>query len=412
MTKTQKHAFIALCIIASMVMISTMTGSLLAYIYASYPDTPQTTIQLIMALPSLVAIFASFAAGPLAMKINKKYLLLFASATNLLYFVVFAIFGVTGPFMLLVVVAAISGIARGATMTLMNSAIGEFMGPEKSAVYIAIIGAVLHGGAVIVGILAGMIGAANDGATWNNAFYLGLLIIPTMVVFVKLMPKKVDAAQSSSDNRLNTGLGETPTDSISENRIPSKVYAIVLLVVIICISINAYMLHISYYIIAEHELGTSADVGLINAFFTLIGVIIGLTYSKWEKMLKVWNMPFSYLMPAIGLCVLILASTTIVGAYIAAVFVGFTFCMIIPYNTGYIIKITPPRLIPLSVAIFSGGMNLGMFVAPFVLSNISPLFGGGINGVFLLGIVLALICSIAAIFLFPFSDRNNVKTLS
>jgi len=406
MTKTQKNAFIAICVLATMVMISTMTGSLLAYIYKSYPDIPPTTIQLIMALPSLVGVISSFASGPLALKINIKYLLLIATATNLLYFVVFAIFGVSGPFSLLLVAAALSGISRGASMTLMNSAIGKFMEPEKTAHYIAIIGAVLHGGGVVVGIIAGIIGAANDGAAWNNAFYLGLLIIPTMIIFAKLMPKSVESSPSNTESRKHTDSHGSQSEQKIDSRIPTKVYAIVFLVFAMCISVNAFMLNISYYIITEHGLGSSAEVGLINSLFIIVGVPVGLTYSKWAKFLKSWNMPITYIMPIIGLIMLISFTQSLAGAFIAALFLGFTFCMLIPYNTGYIIQITPPKLIPLSIAIFSGGMNLGMFIAPFFLSALSPLFGGGINGHLWIGITLSALCSIGAILIFPVSDKR------
>jgi len=406
MTTFQRNAFLAICALGSMLMISTMTGSLMAYVYKSYPEIPQTTVQLIMAVPSLFAIFASFAAGPIALKVNKKYLLLFAAAANLAYFIVFALFGVSGPFTVLLIASAISGISRGSSMTLMNSAIGEIMGPEKSANYIAVAGAVLHGGAVIIGVFGGIIAAVDDGAAWNNAYYLGLLIIPTIIVFAKMMPKEALAARTSANrNEENTDTGETHARNERES-IPAKAYTVVILVVVIFISISAFLLNISYYVISEHELGTSADAGFINSLFIAVGVLVGLIYSRWAKLLKDWSMPVCCLISSLGFVLMIIFTRTPAGAYAAALLLGFAFSTIIPYNTGYLIAITPPRLIPLSVALFSGSMNLGMFVSPFVLNGLSPIFGGGMNGILLAGIVLAFMCSVASVFLFPLSRRK------
>ena len=405
MSSIQKRAVLAICIFSSMVMISAMTGSLMAYIYESYPELPVTTVQLVMALPSLVGIFASFAAGSLAMRFNKKYLLLFSAATNLLYFIVFAVFGVSGPFFLLIIAAAISGLSRGGAMTLMNLAIADFLGPERSATYIAIIGAVLQAGAAIVGVFGGIIGAIDDGAYWNYAFYLGLLIIPSMIIFAKLMPKEPDTPAASAPKKaVETNV---PPQANDGSRIPIKAYLVGILLVLYYISISAFLLNISFYVITENMLGTSADVGYINFLFMAMGVAVGFLYGTCAKVFKDWNMPLCYFTTAAGMTILLLFNTHIAGAYISALLLGFGFNLTIPYNTVYLAKITPPRLVPIAVAFVSGGMNLGMFAAPMVLNSLSGLFGGGIDGIFILSIVIAGICTIGSIFVFPLTKARQ-----
>ncbi|MCL2201838.1 MAG: MFS transporter [Oscillospiraceae bacterium] len=404
MSSTQRKAVLAICIFSSMVMISAMTGSLMAYIYDSYPHLPVTTVQLIMALPSLVGIFASFAAGSLAMKFNKKHLLLFSAATNLFYFIVFALFGVSGPFWVLLAASAVAGISRGASMTLMNLAIADFVGPEKSSTYIAVIGAVLQAGSAVVGVFGGIIGAIDGGAYWNFAFYLGLLIIPSMIIFARLMPKHPEAPASRQNEEVPRAAKET-----DNSRIPVKAFLIGILLVFYYISVSAYLLNISYYIISENNLGSSADVGYINFTFTAIGVAVGVFYRKFEKVLGSWNMPFSYFTTAIGLGVLLFFNTHIIGAYIAALLLGLGFNLTIPYNTVYFVKITPPQLVPVTVAFVSGGMNLGMFVAPMVLNSLGELFSAGLDGIFKLGIIIAIICTIGSIFVFPMTHKKHAQ---
>lgn len=386
-----------------MVMISAMTGSLMAYIYESYPTLPVTTVQLVMALPALIGIFSSFASGSLALKYSKKNLLLICAVTNLFYFVVFAVFGVSGPFWILLAAAGISGISRGASVTLMNLLISDFMGPERSASYMAVIGAVLQAGAAIAGVLGGLIGAVGDGAYWNYAFYLGILIIPSMIIFAKLMPKSPENAAASIGGHKNN----SATAPAGGSRIPAKVYFVGVLLVLYFISASAYLLNISFYIISENELGTSADAGFVNFVCTAMGVFVGIFYNRFAKLFKSWNMPICYFLTAVSFAILIIFSNNIIGAYVASLLLGIGFSLTVPYNTVYFVKITPPKLMPIAVAFVSGSMNLGMFVAPMVLNSIGEMLGSGTDGIFKLAAAIALICTIGSIFIFPMSEKRN-----
>ena len=308
-TTTQKKAFLALCVIASMMMIANMTGSFLAYIYDSYPDISPTNVQLVMTLPGLVGLLVSFAVGPLALKFNKKYLLLLTALANFISIMAFAVFGVSGPFAVLLVAAGFSGITRGAAMALINSSIGEYIGAEKSASYIAINAAIMNGGSALVGVIGSVIGSASGGAHWNRAFYLGLLIIPTMIAFAIMMSKAPEAPSLPSDGHGGDATRSKMKDAGASGReerdskIPGRVFVIIVLSMLFSMSFAAFVLNLSTYIITEYRLGTSTDVGLINSVATVVGIIIGFSYTLWSKLFKKWIVPIGYAVAAIGMIV-------------------------------------------------------------------------------------------------------------
>jgi len=405
-----------------MMMFANMTGALLAYIYASYPEIETTTVQLVMTLPGLVGLFVSFIVGPLALKFNKKYLLLITAATNLLSVVAFAVYGVRGPFVILIFAAAVSGITRGSAMALINASIGEFIGAAKSASYIAISGAVMHGGSASIGLIGSAIGAAEGGAHWNRAFYLGLLIIPTMIVFAMFMAKapderlqtdeqltetpptdidQRDAAQSSQPNT-----AATPKQQNEKAKLPARVYIIIILTMMFSMSFAVFVLNLSSYIITEHELGTSTDVGLINSVATISGIVIGFTYLLWAKMFKNWLVPVGYGVAAVGLFILMTVNTTIWGAYIASLLIGFGLNLTNPFIMSYVMSITPPKLIPVSMSLSAGGMNLSFFAAPYVLSFVGRFMSGDFGNNFLIALMIAVLSTIASIILFPYAKKN------
>jgi len=121
--------------------------------------------------------------------------------------------------------------------------------------------------------------------------------------------------------------------------------------------------------------------------------------------LKKWLMPFSYGLTVIGLFVLMAVNTTLVGAYAASLAIGIGFGLTHPYIMSHVMAITPPKLIPVSMSLFAGGMNLGMFVAPFVLNALSGLLGGGIGNTLLVSIAFASVSTVIAVFLFPLAKQ-------
>jgi hypothetical protein len=337
------------------------------------------------------------------------------AGSNMVSLVAFGFFGTSGPFVILLLAAGLSGITRGAAIALMNSVIGQYIGAARSAPYIAISAAIMNGSSAFVGVIGSLIASANGGAHWNRAFYLGFLVLPTMAIYAALMSKVPDAPALPPDGPAGapgapggaeTGAGQS---SAKKDGIPARVFVIITLTLLFMVSFAVFILYISAYIITEYGLGSSADVGLINAVLTASGLIIGFTYRIWAKLLGNWIVPVGFAVAAIGLFVLMAVHTTIIGAYVAAFLIGISLNLTNPFIMSHIMGLTPPRLIPVSMSLSTVGMNLGFFMTPYVLSLLGRFMGGGFGDTFLVGVLFASISTVAAVVLFPVSMRRRGK---
>jgi len=417
---TNKRAFISICIVCSSIYLAGMIGPSLAYIVSSYPNVPVSSVMSLLTIPGIVAMFVSFGIGPLSLKINKKYLMLISLSSALVYYAVFVLVGDRGPFAFLLAGACILGIIRGSGSTLVNAMIGDFVEPEKRASKIALTSAILHGGAGITALLGGMIAAGNDGSNWPFSFLLGFISIPVMIVFAIMMPKKPDKPDLNErevrcEKDINKDSTEKEEGHIKKGifGIPLKVFVVIMMHFIFMICLAAYFLNSSIYIIIEHELGTSADAGLVGTSFTVTAVIIGLTYGVWDKYIRKWIVPLSYTFAIFGFISMLIFTKTIAGIWSAAFLLSLGMNLAGPYIISWVMSMTPTRLAPVSISVYMGCMNLGMFLAPYILSFTGSFLGGGITGALRTATILMPICVVASLFIFTFTSgrkRQRVKS--
>jgi MFS family permease len=395
---TQKRALIAIYIISFVMLLQTFTGTIIAYIIDSYSGLPPVSVQQLVSLPAIFGLIVSFAIGPVAMKINKKYLAIFCTIMLLIYFSIFAFVGSNGPFSLLLFATVFAGIAQGSTRTLASAMVGEFAGSEKSANYVAISMAMMNVGACLIAIIGGAIAAGNSGANWPQSYYLGAIIIPAIIVFGILMPKKPDAPEANSPGAAAHGRSAEPT--AEKGKIPPRVIAIGVLSLFSVVFVCGFLFYISMYIVNEFKLGTSVEVGIANSIFTITGVVGGFTYGIWTKLFKKTFIVVCFALMTVGLFCMMTFTTTLFGAFAAALLAGWGFNLMNPYTMGFIMQITPPRLAPMGLSIFMVGANVGSFVVIYVLNFLSGLLGGGLKNVLLICTVGMAACTVAAFFVY------------
>jgi MFS family permease len=371
---TQKRALIAIYIISFVLYLHTFTQTTIAYIIDSYSSLPPVSVQQIVSLPAIFGLIISFAIGPIAMKINKKYLTLICTTMLLIYFAIFAFVGSKGPLSLLLFATVFAGIAQGSTLTLASSMVGEFVNAEKSANYVAISMAMQNGGTALLAIIGGAIAAGNGGANWPYSYYLGVIMIPAIIVFGILMPKKPDAPEADSHG--DAAHGGSVALAAEKGKIPPKDIAIGVLAIFSFICICGFLFYISVYIVNEFKLGTSVEAGLANSIFTITGIVTGFTYGIWAKLFKKALIVVSFVLMTMALFCMMTFTATLFGAFAAAVLLGWGFNMMNPYIMGFIMQITSPRLVPVGISIFMAGINVGAFIAIYVLNFLSGLLGG------------------------------------
>jgi hypothetical protein len=62
--------------------------------------------------------------------------------------------------------------------------------------------------------------------------------------------------------------------------------------------------------------------------------------------------------------------------------------------------LTPSKLIPISMSLFMGCLNMSMFLTPYIFNAIGGVLGGGIVGAFRAAAILTPLCAVAAVFMF------------
>jgi MFS family permease len=239
---TQKKALVAIYIMSFVVMLHGMTNTTIAYIIDSYSELPPVSVQQLVSLPSIFGLIVSFILGPIAMKINKKYLTLFTGMCVIIYFAIFAFVGSNGPFFLLLLATVPAGIAMGAAMTLISSMIGEFVGAEKRANCVAISMALMNGGNALMAILGGAIAARGGGDNWSHAYYLGVFVIPALILFNILMPKNPSDATTASPA---SGEGPAQAESAAKEKLPFRDIVICILTIFISIFVCGFLFYVS-----------------------------------------------------------------------------------------------------------------------------------------------------------------------
>jgi hypothetical protein len=295
----------------------------------------------------------------------------------------------------------------------MNSTIGQYIGAAKSAPYIAISAAIMNGSSAFVGVVGNIIAAADGGVHWNRSFYLGFLVLPTMIIYAALMSKVPDTPALPHDGSAGGSgvLAGTDADigrkAAEKSKIPVRVFVVVTLTLMFTISFAIFILNLSAYIITEHRLGSSADVGLVNAVATISGIVIGFSYKVWSRLFGNWIVPIGYGVAAIGLFIIMTFHTTITGAYVASALIGISLNLTNPFIMSHIMKITPLRLIPVSMALSTVGMNLGFFTTPYLLTFLRGFMSGGFSDTFLISVMFASASTVAAVVLFPISMRRR-----
>jgi MFS family permease len=395
---TQKRALVAIYIISFVLLLQGLTGTTIAYIIDSYSDVPPVSVQQIVSLPAIFGLIVSFAIGPIAMKINKKYLTIICALMILIYFGIFAFVGSKGPLSMLLFATVFAGVAQGSAMTLASSMVGEFVGAEKSANYVAISLALMNGGGALMAILGGAIAAGNGGANWPYAYYLGVLLIPAIIAFGIIMPKQPEGADPQAAHE-EAGPGAAPAPAGKE-KLPARDIAIGILAIFSSVCICGFLFYISVYIVNEFKLGTSVEAGIANSIFTIAGLVTGFTYAIWAKLFKKLLIVVSFGLVTLALFCMMSFTATIFGAFAAALLLGWGFNMMNPYIMGFIMQITPPRLAPVGISFLMAGANVGMFIAIYVLNFLSGLLGGGLKNVLLICTVGMALCTVAAFFVY------------
>lgn len=366
-----KKALIVTSLVNLVVMIYMITATVIAYAIRSFSDVAPTQVLLLMTIPAIVAMVVNLVMGILVQKVNKKLLVVIALTCHFAAMMIF-FFSHGTSLQVLYVGAVLAGVTQGSANTLCGAILAEYVEPAQRSSYIAKTQIFLNVGGIIWNLIAGPIAAQNGGANWTNAYAIGFVLPFVIAAVIVLYPKEKGMAQDPSAAGMGPMPG-APADVPADGRIPGKVWVIAALFSLFDVFMYAFNLYVSDYYINVLQLGSSAQVGVIQTCMTVAGMVIGMFYAPIYKKLGNKIVPVMFTIVGLGLLVIANVHST-AGFVIGAACCGIGYLPAFSYMMAAVTNITPMKKTGLALAIFNGVSQVFMFLAQYIINAIAGVF--------------------------------------
>ncbi len=230
---------------------------------------------------------------------------------------------------------------------------------------------------------------------WQYAYYLYFLAVPALVIVAILCPgdeKKEPAGKQA----------------IQFDKIPARIWMMCVHYAIFFVCCYTFSVYISSYIITDFQLGSSTQAGLATALRSVSAILSAALYSKYNRKLDKWFMPFFCVTLTIGYLLCTTLTTTLAGCMAGAFLIGIGQSAVAPYVIGESSGQIPGQLMPLAISMIMGNMSLGMFLSKYITGWLCiPLGGDTIYNWFLSTTVICVITVILGYFIYTAGQKNK-----
>jgi MFS family permease len=267
--RTSLAGIFACCLVIDFFFLASV---LLPGMFRSFPNLPQSTVMLVITLPSFISIVACMCMGPILLKVDRKYAMIFGVFLQLLSATAILISD-GKSFLVLIIASAVSGLVFGIVFTAANSAITEYDSPERVRKDVGKIYAFVSAGNTVIMFIGGHL--AENGH-WPHAYWTFLITIP-IVLFALFSIPRMPAIQRS------VAVASESRSQLSEERVQGSVLSLALVCAaffFFLIGIFSFVLSFSTYIITAHHLGNEAQAGMMGVFMSLGGFLGALFVGK------------------------------------------------------------------------------------------------------------------------------------
>lgn len=395
MSKKTK-AVISTCVTSSMGMIALVTTAVLAYIIADYAaqGVPVSKIVSVMTIQPLVGVFMAFLVGPISMRVSKKLLMMLALLLVIINGVIFAFMGGSCDYNWLLLASAFTGVVSGIVSTVPNSVVSQYVDNfEERGKYTGYNNAFMQGGALIMSAVGGFLGAMR----WQYAYYLYFLAVPALIIVAVLCPP--DEKQEAAGKQ-----------AFQFDRIPARIWMMCVHYAVFFVCCYTFSVYISSYIITDFRLGSSAQAGIATALRGISAVLAAALYSKYNRKLGKWFMPFFCITTTLGYLLCTTLTTTLIGCMAGAFLIGIGQSAVAPYVIGEASGEVPGQLMPLAISMIMGSMSLGMFLSKYITGRLCiPLGGESTYNRFLATTIICVIAIILGFLIYTAGKKREEK---
>lgn len=395
MSKKTK-AVISACVTSSMGMIALTTTAVLAYIIADYAaqGVPVSKIVSVMTIQPLIGVFMAFLVGPISMRVSKKMLMMLALLLVIINGVIFAFLGGSCDYNWLLLASAFTGVVSGIASTVPNSIVSQYADNfEERGKYTGYNNAFMQGGGLIMSAVGGFLGATR----WQHAYYLYFLAVPALIIVAVLCPP--DEKQETAGKQ-----------ALQFNQIPARIWMMCVHYAVFFVCCYTFSVYISSYIITDFRLGSSAQAGIATALRGISAVLAAALYSKYNRKLGKWFMPFFCITTTLGYLLCTTLTTTLIGCMAGAFLIGIGQSAVAPYVIGEASREVPGQLMPLAISMIMGSMSLGMFLSKYITGWLCiPLGGESTYNRFLATTIICVIAIILGFLIYTAGKKREEK---
>ena len=313
-------------------------------IAASFPQVSASTVQLIVSLPSIVAILSILLAGRLSF-IMAKQTIVFASLLCMLL-------GGVLPFFFhrtmtaLLVWSMLFGFGLGGISPLSTALIKEAFPPEQHGAAIGAQAAVAGAGGMLFSFLGGRL--SSNG--WHHAYLSYLLILPALVCVIFLPSKReIKAGSCRIANLLSP----------------------ILVFYIACgffLGVFTYAFHTNISLfIRQNGIGDTGIAGNMTTLFSAAGILGGMLTGLCIRKFRSFTLTVCMWCAAAGLLLLWTARSAVLAGIAASVF-GLAFSLRMPSGYLQVTRVTPEVYSTMAITFFCCSVQAGNCLSPFLLS--------------------------------------------
>lgn len=344
-------------------------SSALAKIAQAFPDVSISSVQMLTALPSLIAIVVILLSGYLSSWITKKRIVAISMG--------FMLLGGLLPIVLhqrfyhLIIASVLFGLGYGGISPLTTALINEHYGPEEQPTMLGFQSAVIGIGGVLFSSLGGKLASIN----WWYAYYSYLLFIPVLIL-VLLLPKGTVSVQAQGGGFLRVW-NKSLLFYVCQGLLFGTFFFV-------------FQQNIAL-LIEGRNLGGSEVAGTVLSTQSAFGIISGVLGGRILGKLKDMSLPAIFTVSGIALLIIFFAGG-MMPIYLAAACLGFVFSLRMPAGYLKATSSVPPECATLAITIYCSSSQVGQFLSPVCINGVSDAFRLTLDQKFFLsGLLLILV---------------------
>lgn len=358
-------------VVATVLAIALINGlqhslsPVLSSVHAYYPGVDVSLIQMLVTVPTLMAVVVALLTGWLALYISKKKIFLFAALVA----------GVTGlvpllsdSFWTLFLFRALYGVALGIVVSLVTALVADFFDGEERVQVMGVQGASVGAGMVLVTTLAGIVGRTD----FHNTYYLSILGFVAFFAILLLLPEvPVKRAEGGEKKRI---------------RLNAEVWRMAAFLFAEGFFIIVYTTNLSMHLAGALK-GDTAVAGMITGVFSAAQILMGVLLGRISRITGRYTLPVAMFALAAGYLLLVFFPGNLPILLVSAVFCGYSQSVYCAKAMAEVTTVVDQDSTPMASSLMTCALCLSQFVSPVVIGGVSRLFFGEVTttGAYLLG---------------------------